>query len=143
MKNFTQEKAINITLLLLRIFAMIMFIQVGGFKLFNWFGGMASVGATMTPLMWVAGTLEVFGGLAILLGLFTRPVAFILSGEMAFAYFLGHASNGLGFWPMQNHGEQAILYCFMFLFLAAYGAGKYSLDAMMKRKKDPMVCPVA
>lgn len=123
-------------MLLLRIAIAVIFIQVGGFKLFNWFGGMASVGAPMTPLMWVAGILEVGGGILILLGLFTRPTAFILSGEMAFAFFIGHVF-GIGqghFWPIQNHGEAAWLLCFIYLFMSAYGAGKYSIDYWMKNR---------
>jgi putative oxidoreductase len=75
----------------------------------------------------LAGILELVGGAAIVLGLFTRPVAFILSGQMAVAYFMAHASQG--FYPILNGGELAILYCFAFLYLAAAGAGPWSLDA--------------
>jgi putative oxidoreductase len=73
-----------------------------------------------------AGALELIGGMLLLLGLFSRPVAFILSGEMAFAYFLAHAPRG--FWPLINHGELAALYCFLFLYLAAAGGGAWSVD---------------
>src|SRR5205807_1342601 len=73
-----------------------------------------------------AGALELVGGALLLVGLFTRPVAFILSGEMAFAYFMAHA--GQGFWPLLNRGELAALYCFVFLYLAAAGGGPWSLD---------------
>jgi putative oxidoreductase len=76
--------------------------------------------------------LEFFGGLLIVLGLFTHFVAFILSGEMAVAYFMAHAKNG--FWPIQNHGELAVLYCFVFLYFAAAGAGPLSLDDLIRRK---------
>ena len=125
-----REKAIDISLLLLRVFTAIIFIQVGGLKLFGWFGGLPA-GFELSTLLTVAGWLEVVGGVAILLGLFTRPVAFILAGEMAFAYFMGHFPQG--FWPIQNHGEPAVLLCFIFLFLAAYGAGKLSLDKIVRR----------
>jgi putative oxidoreductase len=87
--------------------------------------------------MGVAGVLEFFGGAAILLGLFTRPVAFLLSGELAIAYFLAHQSHGA--WPIQNHGESAVLYSFIFLFIAAHGAGGFSLDAMRHRKRLQIV----
>lgn len=81
----------------------------------------------------LAGILEFFGGLAILLGLLTRPIAFIVSGEMAVAYFQAH--QPMGAWPVQNHGEPAVLLCFIFLFFSAIGAGPWSLDALAKRKK--------
>lgn len=83
-------------------------------------------------LMGFAGVLELFGGILIVLGLFTRPVAFILSGEMAFAYFIDHAR--VSFFPLQNDGNDAVLFCFIFLFLAAAGGGPFSLDALLKRK---------
>ncbi len=135
MKNFTREKAIDISLLLLRIAAGIMFFQVGGLKLFGWFGG---IPGPLPTLILISGILEVIGGVAIILGLLTRPVAFILSGEMAFAFFLGHF-NTMAPWPIQNHGEQAVLYCFVFLFMAAYGAGKYSIDRWWKNRKAQVV----
>ena len=72
------------------------------------------------------------GGLAILLGIYTRPVAFILSGEMAFAYFMSHFPRG--FWPIMNGGERAGLFCFIFLFFAAAGGGSYSFDGMVRKK---------
>ena len=128
----TRQTAITITVLLLRIAASIVFIQAGGVKLFGWFGGMPE-GVPMNTLMYIAGVLEVFGGALIAAGLFTRPVAFILSGEMAVAYFMGHLPMGL--WPIQNQGEPAFLLCFIFLFLAAYGAGSWSFDAVCKRTK--------
>jgi putative oxidoreductase len=82
-------------------------------------------------LIGFAGVLELVGGALIILGLFTRPVAFILAGEMAFAYFIGHAPQG--FHPLLNRGEPAILFCFIFLYLAAAGGGVWSLDAMRKK----------
>jgi putative oxidoreductase len=132
----TRQKIINITLFLLRIAVAIVFIQAGGVKLFGWFGGMPE-GVPMTTLLTVAGILEVFGGALFALGLFTRPLAFILSGEMAFAYFLGHFP--MGFWPIQNHGETAFLLCFTFLFFAAYGAGSISLDQWIKHPKKQVI----
>ncbi len=89
------------------------------------------------PLMLVAGTLELFGGLLLLLGLFTRPVAFILSGLMAAAYFMAHAPQG--FWPVLNKGELAALYCFVFLYLAVAGGGLWSLDHLWRRSETSYV----
>ncbi len=130
------QRAEQITVFLLRIVAGLLFLQHGGQKLFDWFGGVpAAMGghpALMTQ-MGIGGVLEFFGGLLLLLGLFTRPVAFIISGEMAVAYFQFHQPNGT--WPTQNHGEPAVLYCFIFLFFAAHGAGLWSLDSMFRRKE--------
>jgi putative oxidoreductase len=81
----------------------------------------------------LAGVLETGGGLMILLGLWTRPVAFVLSGLMAWAYFQAHAPDG--FWPILNRGELAVLYCFLWLYFAAAGGGPISLDAIVRRKK--------
>ena len=89
--------------------------------------------APMGSLVWFAAVIEVIGGTLILLGLFTRPVAFILSGEMAFAYFLGHA--GHGFWPVLNQGALAVIYCFLFLYISAAGPGPWSLDAVLARRR--------
>lgn len=128
----TREKAVQLAVLFLRIAAGVIFLQNGGLKLFGWYGGMP--GGVLPPLMMVAGILEFFGGLAILLGLFTRPVAFLLSGQMAVAYFMGHASQGNALVPLLNQGQPAVLLCFIFLFFAAYGAGVYSLDARVRGK---------
>ncbi len=123
----------GITHSLLRIVAGLLFICPGGMKLFGWFGGMPGPPAPggLPPLLVAAGVIEVVGGALILLGLFTRPVAFIASGEMAFAYFIGHFPHG--FWPILNHGEPAVLLCFIFLFLAANGPGPLSLDHLIWR----------
>src|SRR6059036_84272 len=113
----------------LRIVAAFMFILAGTVKLFAFPIGMPPNGST-APLLsefWFAGVLETFGGALLLLGLFTRPVAFILAGEMAVAYFYGHAPNG--FWTVLNQGTPAVLYCFVFLYLSAAGPGPWSLDA--------------
>ena len=82
----------------------------------------------------VAGILELVGGALVLMGLFTRPAAFILSGEMAVGYWMSHAPRGTPLVPMLNGGELAVVYCFVFLFLAAAGAGAWSLDAMWRKR---------
>ena len=87
----------------------------------------------LMSLMGLAGVLELVGGVLVLIGLFTRPVAFILSGEMAAAYFMAHASQGHVLIPFMNQGESAVLFCFVFLFFAAAGAGAWSVDAMRAR----------
>jgi putative oxidoreductase len=112
-----------------------MFSLHGFQKLFGFFGGMGGGGtAAFGSLPWVAGVLETVGGLLLLAGLFTRPVAFILSGQMAVAYFMAHSPKGL--WPITNGGELAALYCFIFLYLAVGGGGDLSLDRLI-RKKQP------
>jgi putative oxidoreductase len=131
----TRHPAEEISYLLLRVVAALLFIQVGGLKLFGWFGGMPPGGGA-APFMteaWFGGVLEVFGGAAIMLGLFTRPVAFILAGEMAVAYFQQHFPKS--FFPTVNGGIPAILFCFIFLYLVFAGAGPWSIDAMVARAK--------
>jgi putative oxidoreductase len=118
---------------ILRIVVALLFMQHGMQKLFAFpapaqpGGGPVALGS----LIGVAGVLEMFGGLLLLVGLFTRPVAFLLSGEMAVAYFMMHAPQG--FWPILNRGELAVLNCFVFLYLAAAGAGAFSLDGWRAR----------
>lgn len=122
----------------LRIVAGLLFMLHGTQKLFNYPPGpLKPDGTSLFPLpllslAGVAGILELVGGLFILLGLFTRPVAFILSGEMAVAYFMNHAPKG--FWPLLNGGELSVLYCFIFLYLAAAGGGPWSVDSCMRRR---------
>jgi putative oxidoreductase len=130
------DRLADVTRSLLRIAAGVLFICPGGMKLLGWFGGMPGNpgGGGLPPLLVVAGVIELVGGVAILLGLFTRPVAFIASGEMAVAYFMGHFPRG--FWPIQNYGEPAVLLCFIFLFLSANGAGPFSLDHVLRRRRD-------
>jgi putative oxidoreductase len=82
----------------------------------------------------IGGVLEFIGGIAIMLGFFTRPVAFILSGMMAVAYWQFHAPNGT--WPLQNQGLPAVLFCFIFLYMVARGGGEWSLDALIRRKRE-------
>ena len=103
-------------------------------KLLGLFGGMGGTGvkAHFVSLLWVAGCLEMVGGLLILLGLFTTPVAFILCGEMAVAYFMHHYPRG--FFPIRNGGELAVLYCFIYLYLFAAGPGPLSLDGLVRKK---------
>ena len=108
---------------LARIVIALLFACHGAMKLFGAFGGHAMLN---NPLLVTAGVLELAGGIMIALGLFTRPVAFVLSGEMAVAYFKAHFPGG--FLPIVNHGELAVVYCFFYLFLAVHGAGKLSLD---------------
>jgi putative oxidoreductase len=127
------QGAVQIAVFLLRVVSGLLLFQAGALKLFGWFGGMPP-GVELSTLLVVAGVLEVFGGAAIILGILTRTTAFVLSGEMAFAYFIGHFPQG--FWPIQNHGEPAVLLCFIFLFFAAYGAGERSLDALVRRKRE-------
>ena len=86
-------------------------------------------------LIWFAGAIELVGGALFLVGLCTRAAAFILSGEMAFAYFIGHASKGHVLVPSLNGGELAVVYCFLFLFFAAAGAGAWSVDAALHRPR--------
>jgi len=121
---------------LLRIVAGFTFSEHGMHKILGLFGGMGGKGATAPfgSLVWVAGILELVGGLLLILGLFTSPMAFILSGEMAVAYFKAHFPQG--FFPLVNHGELAVLYCFIFLYLATAGAGPLSLDAVARNKPD-------
>ncbi len=110
-------------LAVLRVVTALLFIEHGTQKLF---GFPASFPMEMSSLMWVAGILETFGGILILIGLFTRPVAFILSGQMAVAYFMAHAPSN--FYPVSNGGEAAILFCFVFLYLIFAGPGAWSVD---------------
>lgn len=120
---------------LLRVVAGLFLAQHGAQKLFGLFGGMGSTpGAAVSlfSLFGLAGVIEFFGGLLVAIGLFTRPAAFIIAGEMAAAYFLVHASNSL--WPIVNKGELAALYSFVFLYYSATGAGAVSLDYLRARR---------
>jgi putative oxidoreductase len=120
----------------LRIVAAFLFMQFGTAKLFGFPAPIMPGGGTapLTSLAGVAGALEAFVGFFLLIGLFTRPVAFLLSGEMAVAYFIGHAPQG--FWPVLNQGHPAVLFCFLFLYFSAAGAGPWSLDAMRQRTRS-------
>jgi putative oxidoreductase len=120
---------------ILRIVAAFLFVQIGTAKLFAFPAAVMPGGGTasLTSLPGVAGILETVGGALLLVGLFTRPVAFLLSGEMAVAYFIGHAGKGL--WPVLNGGGPAISFCFIWLYLSAAGPGPWSIDALRRRKK--------
>jgi putative oxidoreductase len=122
----------GIALNLLRIVSGLLFMQHGLQKLFGLLGGTRVEQVVSLP--GVAGYLEFFGGLAIVFGIFTRPVAFLLSGQMAVAYFMVHAPQAL--WPVVNKGELAALYCFIFLYLAFVGGGDFSIDGLRKRRAE-------
>jgi putative oxidoreductase len=117
---------------LMRIVAGLLFAQHGAQKLFGVLGREA---APLVSLMGLAGVIEFFGGLLIAIGLFASPVAFIASGEMAVAYFRAHHSADALF-PIQNQGELAVLYCFVFLYMAARGSGLFSVDAARGAKRS-------
>lgn len=114
---------------LLRIITGFLFMQHGAQKLFGLLGGSQ---VPLLSLMGLAGALEFFGGALVLIGLATRPAAFILSGEMALAYFMAHSPAN--FWPILNHGDMAVLFCFVFLYLSAAGAGPLSVDRALHRR---------
>ena len=120
------------TFAILRIVAGLMFAMHGTMKLFGYPPMPKGMSGPLPPLMMVAGGIELIGGVLIAIGFFTGIVAFIASGEMAAAYFMGHASHG--FWPIENQGELAVLYCFVFLFIAAHGGGIWSVDNALRRK---------
>ena len=117
------------TFALMRVVAGLLFACHGAQKLFGLFGAQAM---TASGLILSAGIIEFVGGLLIAFGLMTPIAAFFASGEMAVAYFKAHAPHG--FWPIENKGEAAVLFCFVFLFIAARGAGRYSLDSVLRRK---------
>jgi len=110
-----------------RIVSAFLFMQHGGQKLLG-FPVAQRAAFDLFSLSGAAGVLELFGGALLLIGLFTRSAAFLLSGLMAFAYFIAHAPRG--FWPIANGGELAILYCFLFLYLACAGGGDWSVDRL-------------
>jgi putative oxidoreductase len=116
---------------ILRIVAALIFMEHGTQKLLG-FPPLDRPAPELLSLSGVAGVLELFGGALLVLGLFTRPVAFILAGEMAFAYWIAHAPQS--FFPVLNGGDAAILYCFVFLYLAVAGGGAWSLDNAIRNK---------
>ncbi|WP_426959292.1 DoxX family protein [Muricoccus radiodurans] len=116
----------------LRIVAAIIFMLHGTQKILGFPAPPGSGLPAMMTIYWWAGMLELVGGALLLVGLLTRPVAFILAGEMAFAYFMGHAPRN--FYPVLNGGDASILYCFVFLYISAAGPGPWSLDAAMRRR---------
>jgi putative oxidoreductase len=108
---------------LMRIVFGFLFVFHGLQKIFGMFGGRT---AELVSLRGLAGIIEIAAGTMIMIGLFTRPAAFIASGQMAFAYFMSHYPSA--FWPIQNRGELAVMYCFAFLYIATRGAGPLGLD---------------
>jgi putative oxidoreductase len=124
------DKLGEVTLNLLRVMTGFLFIPHGAQKLFGVLGRDA---VPLMSLAGLAGVLEFFGGILILFGAFTRPVAFVLSGHMAAAYWIAHGRQAL--LPIANGGELAVLFCFVYLFLSAHGGGSYSVDGMMRRGK--------
>jgi putative oxidoreductase len=121
----------------LRFIAGVLFACHGAQKLFGVLGGMGGPGVTapLFSMMGVAGVIEFFAGLLIAIGLLTGYAAFIASGEMAAAYFMAHAPEG--FWPIQNTGELAVLYCFIFLYIASRGGVKWSIDSARAKSSPP------
>ena len=117
---------------LFRVMAAFTFSLHGWQKLFGWFGGIGGQSVPVNNMLGYAGLIESIGGPLLMLGLFTRPVAFLLSGEMAIGYFRTHAPRS--FWPLLNGGEITVFYCFMFLWLSSQGAGAWSLDRLLGRK---------
>ncbi len=122
-------------LALLRIMTALLFIEHGTAKLFGFPADPQMAGITLFSLMGLAGVLEVVGGALILIGLCTRPVAFVLAGFMAVAYFMAHAPQS--FYPMLNMGDAAILYCFIFLYLMVAGPGSWSIDSL--KSPEPVI----
>ncbi len=125
----------------LRVMAAFLFTQYGTAKLIGFPIAIMPGGGTvpLLSLLGAAALLETFGGALLLVGLFTRPVAFILSGEMAVAYFYGHAPHG--FWTLVNQGLPAVIFCFVFLYFSASGGGPWSLDALIasrRRDREPL-----
>jgi putative oxidoreductase len=125
-----QHVYVRVAWFLLRVVSGLVFFQAGAMKLFGWYGGLPpGVTVKLASQVGFGGVLEVVGGVAVMAGLATRPVAFLLSGEMAVAYWQFHAPRGT--WPIQNHGESAVLFCFLF----AYGGGDWSLDGLLERRR--------
>jgi len=125
-------------LAVLRIVTAYLFITHGTAKLFGVPHQAMFDGLQLMSLSGMAGLLELVGGALLLIGLFTRPTAFVLCGLMAVAYFMAHASQGNALVPMLNKGELAVLYCFVFLYFAAAGAGAWSVDAMRRMEPSPV-----
>jgi putative oxidoreductase len=130
--NGRLERYREIAFALMRFVVGVLFACHGAQKLFGVFGGQ---GMIRSPLVVTAGVIELVGGVLVAIGFLTRAAAFIASGEMAVAYFKAHAPRG--FWPIQNKGEAAVIFCFLLLFIAAHGAGPYSVDAVLRRNERP------
>ncbi len=124
----TGQRLPSLAYAVFRVVAGLLFACHGAQKLFGLFGGSQAT----APLPVTAGIIELTAGLLIATGLFAALAAFVASGEMAVAYFMAHAPHG--FWPILNHGELAVLYCFTFLLVASSGSGRWSLDAVVRRR---------
>ena len=136
-RRFFMHRFEEAALALLRVVAGLMLMQHGAQKLFGELGGWRGTPGATAPLLsqaGLAGMLEMFVAPVLVVGLFTRPVAFLLSGMLAVAYFQSHAPDG--FWPIVNRGELAALYCFVFLYFSARGAGPYSVDAILAKRRN-------
>lgn len=126
-------------LAVLRIVAALLFIEHGMQKLFGFpvpMGGPGGAGGGLPPIMYVASFIEIVGGVLVVIGLFTRYAAFIMSGEMAVAYWTAHVPHG-GFFPLANFGESAVLFCFVFLYIFFAGPGAWSVDGSRTRVAVP------
>ncbi len=117
---------------LLRVITALLFMEHGLMKLAHFPAAQPGAPDPLPPLLLAAGWLEIIGGALLTIGLFTRPVAFVVSGQMAVAYFMAHGSKG--FWPALNGGEAAILFCFVFLYLVFQGPGEWSVDAQVRKR---------
>lgn len=138
MPNDVQQRFRSIAHNALRIAAGLTYFSHGAQKLFGWFGGFGPDGGTadLFSRFGAAGTIEVVAGLAIVLGLFTRPLALLASGEMAVAYFWMHWGGSGQMWWWQNRGELVLVYAFLWLLFAAWGAGSFSVDDWLNRKRS-------
>src|SRR3954466_4085770 len=125
----------SILLSVLRIVVALLFLEHGAVKLLGFPPGSAMPMPAQFSLIWFAGLIELVGGALIAVGLFTRSAAFLCAGEMAVAYFMGHAPHG--FFPVNNMGDAAILYCFVFLYIAVAGPGPWSVDVARSRGRVP------
>ncbi len=121
----------------LRIVVAFLYVAHGTQKLFGFPSAEPRAPVPLGSLLGAAGAIETIGGVLLLIGLFSRPVAFVVAGEMAIGYFMSHAPHG--FWPLVNRGEAAVLFCFTWLYLAAAGPGPWSLDALRTRasRREP------
>lgn len=117
---------------ILRIVTAYLYIWHGTSKVFGFPASLGDISGN--PMMIAAAALELVGSTLLILGLFTRPVAFLLSGQMAVAYFMVHAAQGNGLLPLANGGESAVLFCFIYLYLAVAGGGPLALDSVFRRR---------
>jgi len=136
MRSFFMSSWTSQLLAVLRIVTAYLFLLHGSAKLLHVPHMAMFDNLQLFSLYGFTGVLELVGGVLVLIGLWTRPVAFVLSGEMAFAYFMGHASKGTPLFPLMNNGEPAVLFCFVFLYLSGAGAGPWSVDAARTSSGD-------